>query len=84
MKAVVAKVTAGEADAGIVYQTDVKAAGDKAEGVGIPADINVLAEYPIVITKEAPNPAAGRAFIDFVTASRVRRSSQSYGFLPPD
>ena len=59
VKAVVTKVTAGEADAGIVYKTDVTAAGDEAEGVEIPADINVLAEYPIAVTKEAPEPGGG-------------------------
>ena len=47
MGGVVTKVTPGEADAGIVYVTDVKAAGDKADGVDIPADINVIAKYPI-------------------------------------
>ena len=46
VKGVVTKVTAGEADAGIVYVTDVTAAGDKAAGVDIPADINVVAQVP--------------------------------------
>ena len=50
VKAVVNKVTLGEADAGIVYATDVKAAGDKAEGVAIPDDLNVIATYPIAVT----------------------------------
>ena len=46
VKAVVTKVTSGEADAAIVYATDVKAAGAKAEGVTIPAELNVVATYP--------------------------------------
>ena len=66
VKGIVTKVTLGEADAGIVYITDVTAAGDQAEGVDIPADINVLATYPVVVTKEAPNPTGGQAFVDFV------------------
>jgi molybdate transport system substrate-binding protein len=84
VKAVVTKVTVGEADAGIVYVTDVTAAGDQAEGVAIPADINVLAEYPIATTKEAPNPEAAQAFIDFVLSEQGQKILDSYGFLPPD
>lgn len=84
VRAVVTKVTSGEADAGIVYETDVTAAGDKADGVAIPADINVLAEYPIAVTKEAPNPAAAQAFIDFVLSEQGQKILDSYGFLPPD
>ena len=67
MKGIVTKVTLGEADAGIVYATDVIAAGDQAEGVEIPADINVIAQYPIVATaKQPPNPETAQAFVDFV------------------
>ena len=64
---VVTKMKAGEGDAGIVYATDVLAAGDTAAGVEIPADINVIAQYPIVATvKQTTNPATAQAFIDFV------------------
>ena len=59
VKGVVTKVSAGEADAGIVYVTDVMAAGDSAAGVEIPADINVINNYPMVLTKESPNPDSG-------------------------
>ena len=83
VKAVVTKVTAGEADAGIVYKTDVTAAGDKAAGVEIPADLNVLAEYPIAIVEDAPNAAAAQAFIDFVLGQDGRAILSEYGFLPP-
>jgi molybdate transport system substrate-binding protein len=83
VKAVVTKVTAGEADAGMVYNTDVTAAGDQAEGVEIPDDINVLAEYPIATIKDAPNPEAAQAFIDFVLSEQGQKLLDSYGFLPP-
>ena len=59
VKGVVTKVTAGEADAGIVYVTDVMAAGDTAAGVEIPADINVINNYPMVLTKESAEPHSG-------------------------
>ena len=83
VKAVVSKVTLGEADAGIVYRTDVTAAGKKAAGVEIPAAINVTAEYPIAVTKEAANAHGAQAFIDFVNSEQGQKILASYGFLAP-
>jgi molybdate transport system substrate-binding protein len=83
VKAVVAKVTLGEADAGIVYATDVLAAGEAAEGVQIPADVNVVAEYPIVVTNDARNANGGQAFIDFVLGNQGQAILAAYGFLDP-
>lgn len=83
VKAVVSKVTLGEADAGIVYKTDVAAAGDRAAGVAIPAAINVLAEYPIAVTREAPNAEGAQAFIEFVKSDQGQKILASYGFLAP-
>ena len=83
VKAVVTKVTLGEADAGIVYATDVTAAGAKAEGVEIPAAVNVVAEYPIAVTKEASNSVGAQAFIDFVNSEQGQKILATYGFLAP-
>ena len=83
VKGVVTKVTAGEADAGIVFVTDVRAAGDAAAGVEIPADQNVISNYPIVVTKEATNAAAAQAFIDFVASDAGQAILAKYGFLKP-
>jgi molybdate transport system substrate-binding protein len=83
VKGVVTKVTLGEADAGIVYRTDVIAAGEAAEGVDIPADVNVTAAYPVVLTGTAPNPVGGQAFIDFVLGERGQTILAGYGFTPP-
>jgi molybdate transport system substrate-binding protein len=83
VKGVVTKVTAGEADAGIVYVSDVIAAGDTAEGVEIPADINVVNNYPMVATKEGTNAAGAQAFIDCVVSDAGHAVLAKFGFLAP-
>lgn len=83
VKGVVTKVSAGEADAGIVFVTDVISAGDTAEGIEIPADVNVISNYPIVVTKHAPNPVAAQAFLDFVAGEAGQAILAKYGFLAP-
>ena len=83
VKSVVTKVSEGEADAGIVFVTDVQAAGDTADGVEIPADVNVLSSYPIAVTSEATNPTGAQAFIDFVLSTQGRSILAKYGFLAP-
>jgi molybdate transport system substrate-binding protein len=83
VRAVVSKVTLGEADAGIVYATDVTSAGDAAGGVEIPADINVVAEYPIAAAKDAPEPDAAQAFVDFVLSDEGQAILASHGFVAP-
>ncbi|MEO6492580.1 MAG: molybdate ABC transporter substrate-binding protein [Ilumatobacteraceae bacterium] len=83
VKGIVTKVTLGEADAGIVYTTDVIAAGDAAEGIDIPSDINVTATYPLVVTAEAPNPTGGQAFVDFVLSEQGQKILASFGFAAP-
>ena len=66
VKSAIARVTSGEADATIVYVTDVTAAGSKAEGVTIPDNQNVVADYPIAIVKGTKDHAAASAFVDEV------------------
>ncbi len=83
VKAVVTKVTLGEADAGIAYATDVTAAGSAASGVEIPADQNVVADYPITVTAESSNAELGQAFVDFVLSDRGRDILAGYGFTSP-
>jgi molybdate transport system substrate-binding protein len=83
VRAVASKVTLGEADAGIVYVTDVKAEGDKAQGVDIPDDQNVIATYPIgVVTKSAKADLA-RAWVDFVVSGEGQRILTMAGFASP-
>jgi molybdate transport system substrate-binding protein len=83
VKGVVTKVSLGEADAGIVYVTDVQAAGGKIAGVAIPDTLNVIATYPIAVVKATKNDQDARAFVDMVMSSRGRQVLHSFGFLPP-
>jgi molybdate transport system substrate-binding protein len=82
VKSVVSKIELGEADAGIVYTTDVTAAGSKVMGVPIPDAVNVIATYPIVAVKATTNTAAANAFIAYVMSAAGQAKLQSFGFLP--
>jgi len=77
VKGIVAKVTTGEADAGIVFVTDVLAAGSTATGVDIPDDLNVTASYPIA---RLSNDDEAEAFVRFVTSSDGRAILEQFGF----
>ena len=83
VKSVVTRVSLGEADAGIVYTTDVKAGGTTVQGVDIPADQNVIATYPIVRVKGTRNPVTASAFIDWVVGATGQKILAQYGFTRP-
>jgi molybdate transport system substrate-binding protein len=83
VKAVVAKVALGEADAGIVYVTDVTAGGGRVEGVGIPTGQNVVATYPIATVKASRRQEQAQAFVDLVRSAEGQGVLQGFGFLPP-
>ena len=83
VKAVVAKVSLGEADAGIVYVTDVAAGGARVEGVDIPREQNVVATYPIATVKAGKAQDAAQAFMDLVLSGQGQEVLHRYGFLPP-
>lgn len=85
VKAVVTAVQLGEADAGIVYVTDVTpdVVGD-IEMIDIPDDVNVIASYPIAVTTEAGEPELARAFIDFVRSDAGQAILEAHGFRRSD
>lgn len=83
VKAVTSKVALGEADTGIVYVTDVRAAGAAVQGVDIPNNLNVMATYPAVVLKDSPNAALARAFVDYLDSPAGQRTLRRYGFLGP-
>ena len=83
VRAVLNKVALNEADAGIVYATDIRAAGGKVEAVPIPDEHNVTARYPIAVLKHAADPQNAAAFVDFVLSAAGRAALTQFGFLPP-
>jgi len=83
VKAAITKVGSGEADATVVYVTDVKAAGAKVSGVMIPDDQNVTATYPIAVVKATSNPTAAQAFVDSAVSGDVHKALEAAGFQAP-
>ena len=85
VRAVAQKVALGEVDAGIVYETDAKAAQyrDSFRVIEIPLHFNPAAEYPIAALGEAGNPQLGLDFIAFVQGDDGQAILREYGFAPP-
>ncbi|MCU1450890.1 MAG: modA [Acidimicrobiales bacterium] len=80
---VVTKVGLGEADAGIVYVTDVRGRGKDVQAVAIPEGQNVSAEYLIAPLRAAHQRAGASAFVSFVQSSEGQAVLRRLGFLPP-
>ncbi|MFE2300075.1 molybdate ABC transporter substrate-binding protein [Streptomyces sp. NPDC059445] len=83
VKSALTKVELKEADAAVVYKTDVKAAGDKVEGVEFPESADAINDYPIALLKDAPNSAAAKAFIELVRSPEGQKALTEAGFLKP-
>jgi molybdate transport system substrate-binding protein len=83
VKSVVSKVQLGEADAGFVYRSDVTSAVARyVRVIDIPAESNVLAEYPIAVLRSAANPEAARMFVALVRSDTGQRVLQRHGLIP--
>ncbi|MEV1065259.1 molybdate ABC transporter substrate-binding protein [Streptomyces sp. NPDC050263] len=83
VKAALTKVELKEADAAVVYKTDVHAAGDKVEGVDFPESADAVNDYPIALLKDAPNAEAAKAFIALVRSAEGQQVLTEAGFLKP-
>lgn len=83
VKVVFTKVALGEADAGIVYTSDVR--GDGAQAVGrleIPDALNTIATYPMAALRDSPQPALAQAFVELARSAAGQEILGRYGFLP--
>ncbi|MFJ4369287.1 molybdate ABC transporter substrate-binding protein [Streptomyces chartreusis] len=83
VKSALNKVVLKEADAAVVYKTDVKAAGDKVEGVEFPESADAINDYPITVLKESQNSDAAKAFIALVQSADGQKVLSEAGFLQP-
>jgi molybdate transport system substrate-binding protein len=83
VKSVVSKVQLGEADAGVVYRSDVTPEVGRAVRVfEIPERANLIATYPIAMLKDAPSPDAARAFVELVLSADGQKVLEQRGLMP--
>jgi molybdate transport system substrate-binding protein len=82
VRQVLAKVELGEADAAVVYRTDALSAGDKVRVVAIPAELNVVAAYPVAVLPGAAEPALAQAFVDLLVSPEGQKRFAAAGFAP--
>jgi molybdate transport system substrate-binding protein len=83
VKSVLAKVTEGEADAGLVYATDAVAAGQQVRAIRIAGAAKQVTTYPIATLTQSKHPGLARQFVDLVTGSTGRQVLQKAGFGKP-
>jgi molybdate transport system substrate-binding protein len=83
VKSTLAKVQLGEADAALVYVTDVAAAGAEVKGIEIPADVNAATTYPIAALTNAKNTGLAQAFVAYVLSSAGQSELAKAGFEAP-
>jgi molybdate transport system substrate-binding protein len=81
VKSVLAKVSLGEADAGIVYTTDAETAADTTMNLDVPDALNVIATYPIGVVKVSKNATVAQQFVDYVAGADGQAVLASYGFV---
>jgi len=83
VRAVYTKVSLGEADAGIVYTSDIMGEGSNAVGrLDIPDELNTIAAYPIAALNDALHAEAAQVFVDFVLSEAGQATLARNGFVP--
>lgn len=83
VKSVLNKVRAGEADAGLVYVTDVNSAGDTVTGIAFPESGEAINSYPITVLRDAPQAGLAGEFVDLVSGDTGRAELEKAGFVVP-
>ena len=83
VKSVLGKVTSGNADAGLVYVTDVASAGSAVQGVSFPEATQATTSYPMAVVTNTPQPELARSFESMVTGEQGQKVLQAAGFGTP-
>jgi molybdate transport system substrate-binding protein len=83
VKSVLAKLTEGEADAGLVCATDAVSAGDQVKQIAIPGSDRQVTTYPIVALKQSKSADLAQKFVDLVTGTRGQQVLARAGFGRP-
>ena len=84
VKSVLTQVELGSVDAGVVYVTDVKAAGAKVKGVTIPASENASTLYPIATISSSKHASEAQSFVNYVLSPTGQRCSRPRDSRSPD
>lgn len=82
VRVVLTKVTLGEADAGVVYTSDVAAAAGEVIQIEIPDELNTIASYPMAPLADSAHPEMAQKFVDYVLSPPGQRTLAAYGFIP--
>jgi len=82
VRAVLAKVALGEADAGIVYATDAESSPGRVRTIEIPPELNVVAEYSIGVLRRSAHRALAQAFVDWTLGPDGQAALRHHGFGP--
>ena len=83
VRAALAAVESGDADAGIVYATDARSSKKVAVAFTAPPPQAPAIAYPFALLKDAPSPAAARALLEYLAGPRAREVFRKAGFLAP-
>ncbi|GLY75930.1 molybdate-binding protein [Actinoallomurus iriomotensis] len=83
VKAALTKVQLNEADAALVYRTDVKSAGGKVTGIDFPEAAQAINDYPIATLAKAPQPALAKEFVQLILSGQGKSVLQQAGFESP-
>jgi molybdate transport system substrate-binding protein len=83
VRAALARVAQGEADASVVYESDIVAADDTVEGIPIPVEQNVTAVYPMAVLAGAALPEIAASFAEFLISEDAQAVLRAHGFRGP-